>query len=165
MPITNEPKRSRSRWIANTLFIVSTLFLLANLFLPGLFGSNIPQVPYSLFIHQVDEGQVSKVAVGQNQIRYQLKAEDTQPEQVLATTPIFDLELPKRLEDKGVEFAAVPPPKNNWFKLGDSTPDFCSNLAVFCWTWDGWRLTGGTVHWEKQGQGLCRRRIGEDNLR
>jgi cell division protease FtsH len=114
MPITNEPKRSRSRWIANTLFIVSTLFLLANLFLPGLFGSNIPQVPYSLFIHQVDEGQVSKVAVGQNQIRYQLKAEDTQPEQVLATTPIFDLELPKRLEDKGVEFAAVPPPKNNW---------------------------------------------------
>jgi cell division protease FtsH len=115
MPISKEPKRSRPRLIANIIFIVSTLFLIANLFLPGLFGPAIPQVPYSLFIHQIDEGQVDKVAVGQNQIRYQLKAEEGQPEQVLATTPIFDMELPKRLEDKGVEFAAVPPPKNNWF--------------------------------------------------
>jgi cell division protease FtsH len=115
MPISKEPKRSRSRLIANIIFGVSSLFLLANLFLPGFFGPSIPQVPYSLFIHQVDEGQVSKVAVGQNQIRYQLKAETGQPEQVLATTPIFDLELPKRLEDKGIEFAAVPPPKNGWF--------------------------------------------------
>ncbi|MEB3228707.1 MAG: ATP-dependent zinc metalloprotease FtsH4, partial [Synechocystis sp.] len=35
--------------------------------------------------------------------------------QVLKTTPIFDLELPKRLEAKGIEFAAAPPPKNSWF--------------------------------------------------
>jgi cell division protease FtsH len=34
--------------------------------------------------------------------------------QVLSTTPIFDLELPKRLEEKGIEFAAAPPPRNSW---------------------------------------------------
>jgi cell division protease FtsH len=34
---------------------------------------------------------------------------------VLRTTPIFDLELPKRLEEKGIEFAAAPPPRNSWF--------------------------------------------------
>jgi cell division protease FtsH len=53
--------------------------------------------------------------VGQNQIRYQLKGEGDHSGQVLATTPIFDLQLPKLLEEKGVEFAATPPPKNGWF--------------------------------------------------
>merc|ERR1712017_53167 len=33
----------------------------------------------------------------------------------LATTPIFDMELPQRLEKKGVEFAAAPPKKPNIF--------------------------------------------------
>merc|ERR1711990_895801 len=34
---------------------------------------------------------------------------------VLATTPIFDMDLPQRLESKGVEFAAAPPKKPNFF--------------------------------------------------
>jgi cell division protease FtsH len=34
---------------------------------------------------------------------------------VLATTPIFDMELPQRLEQHGVEFAAAPPRKPNLF--------------------------------------------------
>ena len=33
---------------------------------------------------------------------------------VLATTPIFDMDLPQRLESKGVEFAAAPK-KPNFF--------------------------------------------------
>lgn len=33
----------------------------------------------------------------------------------MATTPIFDMELPQRLEKKGVEFAAAPPKKPNIF--------------------------------------------------
>jgi cell division protease FtsH len=71
-------------------------------------------VPYSLFIHQVEAGEVSRVQVGQSQIRFQLKAEADQPEQLFSTTPIFDLGLPKLLEEKGVEFAAAPPPQNGW---------------------------------------------------
>ena len=34
---------------------------------------------------------------------------------MLATTPIFDMDLPQRLEAKGVEFAAAPPKKPNIF--------------------------------------------------
>lgn len=115
MPIKDQPSPPRSRQVGNILLLLSGLFLLANLFLPRLFGPQIPQVPYSLFIHQVEAEQVVAASVGQSQIQYQLKGEDDQPGQVLATTPIFDLELPRLLEAKGVEFAATPPPKNGWF--------------------------------------------------
>ena len=113
MAIKKSPQLPGPRAIGNILFLVGLGFLLLNLFLPGLLGPQIPQVPYSLFIHQVDEGQVARASVGQNQIRYQLRPEFGG--QVLATTPIFDLGLPQRLEDHGVEFAAVPPPRNGWF--------------------------------------------------
>ncbi|MBG1269385.1 ATP-dependent zinc metalloprotease FtsH4 [Nostoc sp. WHI] len=115
MAIKEQPKQPRFRIIANILLAVSGLFLLLNLFLPGLFASGPAGVPYSLFIHQVQEGEVSRVSVGQNQILYQIKTENAEPGQVFTTTPIFDLELPKLLEQKGVEFAATPPPKNTWF--------------------------------------------------
>lgn len=115
MPIKDQPRPTRPRQISNILLLVSSLFLLANLFLPRLFGPQIPQVPYSLFIHQVQEEEVAAVSIGQNQIQYQLKGEDTKPGQVLTTTPIFDLDLPKLLESKGIDFAATPPPKNGWF--------------------------------------------------
>lgn len=114
MSIKNKPP-SRFRPLGNILLILGGLFLLANIFLPQLFGPSIPQVPYSLFIHQIDDGDVSRVYVGQNEIRYQLKGEgENQYGQIFQTTPIFDLELPKRLEAQGVEFAAAPPAKNGW---------------------------------------------------
>lgn len=115
MAIKDQPRPPRSRQIGNILLLLSGLFLLVNLFFPNLFGPKIPQVPYSLFIHQVQEHEVVGVSVGQNEIRYQLKGEDGKPSQVLSTTPIFDLELPKLLEENSVEFAATPPPKNGWF--------------------------------------------------
>ncbi len=114
MSVKDKPPGSRPRLISNILFLVAGLFLFINLFLPQLFGNPIPQVPYSLFIDQVDAGQVDKVSVGQNEIIYEVKGEYEQQSQILRTNPIFDLELPKRLEAQGVEFAAAPPPKNNW---------------------------------------------------
>jgi cell division protease FtsH len=72
-------------------------------------------VPYSLFIHQVQEGEVARVQVSENQIQYQLKpVGDEEAGQVFSTTPIFDLSLPNTLEANGVEFAATAPPKNRW---------------------------------------------------
>ncbi|MCT7951820.1 ATP-dependent zinc metalloprotease FtsH4 [Ancylothrix sp. C2] len=115
MSIKDKPQQPRSRLIGNILLLVSGGFLLVNLFLPQLFGPQIPRVPYSIFIEQVQDGNVTRVSVGQDNIRYQLKDENGQPGQILATTPIFDLELPKRLEEKGVEFAAAPPSNNGWF--------------------------------------------------
>ena len=115
MAIKNNPQPPRGRLIGNILFLLGGLLLLSNLFLPQLLGPRIPQVPYSLFIQEIDKGQVDRVSVGQNEIRYQLKGEYDRPGQVLRTTPIFDMELPKRLEDQGIEFAAAPPPRNRWF--------------------------------------------------
>ncbi|HHP7230971.1 MAG TPA: ATP-dependent zinc metalloprotease FtsH4 [Xenococcaceae cyanobacterium] len=114
MSVKDRPPESRSRLIANILFLITGLFLLANLFFPQLFGNQIPQVPYSLFIDQVEDGNVARVSVGQNEIIYELKEATAQQPQILKTNPIFDLELPKRLEEKGVEFAAAPPPRNSW---------------------------------------------------
>lgn len=109
---TKGPPRFR---LSNILLLLASLFFIGNLLLPLIVGPPIPQVPYSLFIDQVNDGKVERVFVAQNQIRYQLKGEEGKPGQVLSTTPIFDLELPQRLESKGVEFAAAPPPQNRWF--------------------------------------------------
>jgi cell division protease FtsH len=115
MAIKDQPKNPRSRQIGSILLLLSGLFLAANIFLPSLFGAPIPKVPYSLFIHEVQDGQVARVSVGQNEIRYQMKGENEEElGAIYATTPIFDLELPKLLEAKGIEFAATPPPKNGW---------------------------------------------------
>ena len=114
MGVKDRPPGSRSRLISNILFLVSGLFLSINLFFPQLFGESTPQVPYSMFIDQVEDGNVARASVGQNEIVYELKQADTEQAKILKTNPIFDLELPKRLEDNGVEFAAAPPPKNGW---------------------------------------------------
>ncbi|MBD1852623.1 ATP-dependent zinc metalloprotease FtsH [Leptolyngbya sp. FACHB-711] len=114
MPIKDQPTPQRSRQFSNIFLIIGTLFLISNLVLPNILGPKIPGVPYSLFIHQVQEGEVQRVQVGQNQIRFQLKTADDQAGQVFSTTPIFDLGLPNLLEEKGVEFAAAPPPRNGW---------------------------------------------------
>ena len=114
MSVKDKPKLPQPSRIATILFWLGTIYLLANLILPALFGPKIPQVPYSFFIDQVEEGQVERVSLGQNQIRYQLKAEENKPGQILETTPILDLELPNRLEEKSVEFAAPPPSKTAW---------------------------------------------------
>jgi len=114
MPIKEQPNSPRPRLISNIFLALIGLSLIVNFALPIFLGPQIPGVPYSLFIHQIQEGEVERAQVGQNQIQFQLKTGDDQPGQVFTTTPIFDLGLPKLLEEKGVEFAAAPPPKNGW---------------------------------------------------
>jgi cell division protease FtsH len=113
MGVKNKPPGSRSRLISNILFIVSGLFLLTNLFFPQLYGNPIPQEPYSMFINRVENGNVARASVGQNEIIYELKDANAKQPQIFRTNPVLDLELPKRLEDNGVEFTAALP-KSNW---------------------------------------------------
>ncbi|MBE9180512.1 ATP-dependent zinc metalloprotease FtsH4 [Oculatella sp. LEGE 06141] len=115
MAIKDQSRPPRSRQIGNVLLLLTGVFLIVNLVFPNLFAPPVPRVPYSLFIHQVQDQEVDRVSVGQNEIRYQLKDNGEESGQVFATTPIFDLELPKRLEENGIEFAATPPPQNRWF--------------------------------------------------
>ena len=114
MAVKNKPPGSRARLISNILFTVSLLFLAVNLFFPQLFSNPIPQVPYSMFIDQVEDGNVARASVGQNEIVFEVKEKNEQEPNILRTNPVLDLDLPKRLEENGVEFAAAPPPKNNW---------------------------------------------------
>ncbi len=114
MPIKDQPTPPRFRLFNNIFLIVSVVFLAASFILPTVLGPQIQGVPYSLFIHQVQEGEVARVQVGQNQIQFQLKPVGDEAGQILSTTPIFDLSLPNLLEAQGVEFAATPPPKNRW---------------------------------------------------
>ena len=70
MSVKDKPKFPRNLPIGSILFWLGVIFLIANLTLPGLFGQQIPRVPYSLFIEQVEDGQVSQVYLSQDQIRY-----------------------------------------------------------------------------------------------
>ena len=115
MPIRQDDNQPNKRFgIVNIILIgVGALLLFSSLF-PNQ-NMQIPRVPYSLFIDQVNDGEVKRAYITQEQIRYELNgAEDGAPS-VLATTPIFDMDLPQRLESKGVEFAAAPPKKPNFF--------------------------------------------------
>ncbi|MBE9136207.1 ATP-dependent zinc metalloprotease FtsH [Nodosilinea sp. LEGE 07088] len=116
MPVKKDPQPPRSRQIANIVLWAATGLLLLNIVFSGVLGDQTAREPYSMFIHRIQEQEVVRASVGQNEIRYQVKDPTTgEPGDVYSTTPIFDLQLPQLLEDNGVEFAAVPPPKGQWF--------------------------------------------------
>ncbi len=108
----NQPNRRFG--IINFLLIGFGALLLISSILPNP-GMQVPRVPYSLFINQVNDGEVKRAYITQEQIRYELTSPQEGAPSVLATTPIFDMDLPQRLEAKGVEFAAAPPKKPNIF--------------------------------------------------
>lgn len=90
------------------------MLLLLSSFLPRPTGQ-VPRVPYSLFIDQVSDERVARAYITQDQIRYELKQPMDGEPSLLATTPIFDMDLPQRLERHGVEFAAAPPKRPSVF--------------------------------------------------
>ena len=65
MSVKDKPQVPISRVIANILFLLAGLFFLANILLP-IFSNPVPQVPYSFFIDQVENGKVARASVGQN---------------------------------------------------------------------------------------------------
>ncbi|HGY5556156.1 MAG TPA: ATP-dependent zinc metalloprotease FtsH, partial [Prochlorococcus sp.] len=115
MPIREDDNRPNRRFgIVNLVLIGFGVLLLFSSFIPNP-ATQVPRVPYSLFIDQVDDGAVKRAFITQDQIRYELANPEEGAPALLATTPIFDMDLPQRLERKGVEFAAAPPKKPNIF--------------------------------------------------
>ena len=116
MPIRQDDNRPNRRFgIINLVLIGFGVLLLFSSFIPSNGIQQVPRVPYSLFIDQVNDGAVKRAYITQDQIRYELSDPEEGAPPVLATTPIFDMDLPQRLETKGVEFAAAPPKKPNIF--------------------------------------------------
>ena len=115
MPIRQDENQPNRRFgIINLVLIGFGALLLFSSFFPSQ-NMQVPRVPYSLFINQVNDGEVKRAYITQDQIRYELSVTEEGAPSVLATTPIFDMDLPQRLESKGVEFAAAPPKKPNIF--------------------------------------------------
>ena len=115
MPIREDDNRPNRRFgIINLVLIGFGVLLLFSSFIPNP-GMQVPRVPYSLFIDQVNDHAVKRAFITQDQIRYELANPEEGAPAVLATTPIFDMDLPQRLESNGVEFAAAPPKKPNIF--------------------------------------------------
>lgn len=116
MPIRQDDNRPSRRFgIINLVLIGFGVLLLLSSFIPNNAMQQVPKVPYSLFLDQVNDGAVKRAYITQEQIRYELSNPEDGTPPVLATTPIFDMDLPQRLETKGVEFAAAPPKKPNIF--------------------------------------------------
>ncbi|BEV35708.1 ATP-dependent zinc metalloprotease FtsH [Synechococcus sp. M16CYN] len=116
MPIRQDDNQPNRRFgIINLVLIGVGVLLLFSSFIPNNGMQQVPRVPYSLFIDQVNDGAVRRAFITQDQIRYELSNPEEGTPPVLATTPIFDMDLPQRLEMKGVEFAAAPPKKPNIF--------------------------------------------------
>ncbi len=122
MPLIKKPNFRSYFNLSNLLILAGLLLLAGNFLLPR--RQTIPRVPYSIFISYVDAGKVAAAQVGEQEIRFYLKREPQEGEdpaeaekqlgQLLATTPIFDLTLPQRLERNGVVFQGAPPPQNTW---------------------------------------------------
>jgi cell division protease FtsH len=102
MALKKKPKRPINQRVGDLLLWVGGILLISYILLPRLVQTKKtpPRVPYSLFIQQVDGGKVKAARLGEKEILYQLKEEGGEPGQILATTPIFDLTLPRRLEQK-----------------------------------------------------------------
>ncbi|KST63919.1 ATP-dependent zinc metalloprotease FtsH [Mastigocoleus testarum] len=121
MPVDKNKKQMKPpkmRQFGGSFLILLTILLLLNFIVPSFFAQRIPQVPYSDFISQVQEGEVAKAVVGNERIEYSLKSdipESDETQQVFVTTPVaIDLDLPKILREGNVEFAAPPPSQNGW---------------------------------------------------
>ena len=103
MPIRQDDNRPNRRFgIINLVLIGFGVLLLLSSFVPNNAMQQVPKVPYSLFLDQVNDGAVKRAYITQEQIRYELSNPEEGTPPVLATTPIF-MDLPQRLETKGVE--------------------------------------------------------------
>lgn len=113
MSIKNNPKNYRGRQIGSALLVLIGVLLAVYFFMPR---RKPPRVPYSVFIQQVEKGQVLEVQIDNKKIVYRLKGEEDEPGALLITTTINDPELLKRLEDNKVRFQAAPP-TNPWLAI------------------------------------------------
>ncbi|NET26565.1 ATP-dependent zinc metalloprotease FtsH [Okeania sp. SIO1I7] len=113
MNLKKKPKNPNKRQIGSALLILAGLLLTAYLLMPR---RKPPRVPYSVFIQQVENGQVVGVQVDEEKILYRLKGEEDKPGPLLTTTPINDSQLLQRLEDNKVLFQAAPP-QSRWVAI------------------------------------------------
>lgn len=141
------------------ILILLTLMIVLNL----LFFRS-PQklrVPYSEFLDQVEAGEVERVAIGPDQIQYELKpnsptsaigtqdsprvGDATADQSQMVTTPVpQDADLPQLLRQNDVEFSALPSVGSNWFLTALGWLILPLSFILF-WGWMLSRSQGGSA--------------------
>jgi cell division protease FtsH len=71
MSIKDKPKSPHGRQIGLILLVLASVSLLGYLFVPK--SPRFPLVPYSEFLDQLDDGKVTRVSVGEDQVIFQLE--------------------------------------------------------------------------------------------
>jgi cell division protease FtsH len=107
-PAKPSPSPAKRRWALGRWLIVVAVVLLVLLVLPGLLGKrSAPRVPYSTFVQLLDSGRVSRVQVGDADIRITLRAPDKDGRSDYLTSRV-DPVLVSDLRSRGVEFSGEP---------------------------------------------------------
>lgn len=83
---------------------VMVLIMLFNMFLaPKLFGPQVTEVPYNVFLNMLDKGEISEISKDTTQITFADKAE---PKKIYKTGLMDDPGLVDKMREAGVEFYA-----------------------------------------------------------
>ncbi|HEY9643205.1 MAG TPA: ATP-dependent zinc metalloprotease FtsH [Coleofasciculaceae cyanobacterium] len=146
MPVETEGDRRiptpEPHHVGSSLLIWLACFLILNWILFR--EHSYPRKPYSVFVDQVEAGQVVRAELGSDQILYELKSDQpTKPKFVTAPVPL-DADLPKILREHRVEFSAAPPSSTSWLAtlLSWVIPPL---MFIGIWSWLLNRQMGGSA--------------------
>ena len=96
-------KENKNRWQQLAIFsgICMALLLVFNVFIvPSIKEAQVRETNYSFFMKKVDEGEVKKVQIEENVIKFETENDDG-TKQVYSTVRIYDPDLVERLYNKG----------------------------------------------------------------
>ncbi len=99
----NENKDNRKRYTNALLFGLLLILIFNAVIMPMLNNQPVKDTEYSFFLEQIEDGNVSKVEITDNEVSFQ-----TKDDQKYSTVRIDDPDLVERLNDKGdIEFTGV----------------------------------------------------------
>lgn len=96
-------KENKNRWQQLAIFsgICMALLLVFNVFIvPSIREAQVKETNYSFFMKKVDDGDVKKVQIEENVIKFETENDDG-TKQVYSTVRIYDPDLVERLYNKG----------------------------------------------------------------
>jgi len=99
----NDNKDNRKRYTSALLFGLLLILIFNAVIMPMLNTQPVKDTEYSFFLEQIEDGNVSKVEITDNEVNFQ-----TKDDQKYSTVRIDDPDLVERLNDKGdIEFTGV----------------------------------------------------------
>ena len=99
----NDNKDNRKRYTGALLFGLLLILIFNAVIMPMLNTQPVKDTEYSFFLEQIEDGNVSKVEITDNEVNFQ-----TKDDQKYSTVRIDDPDLVERLNDKGdIEFTGV----------------------------------------------------------